>query len=351
MSTLVSSKTFPACTFHVCGAPLRISFTEAPLRRCTETVLRHKGIVPADRPSPPAESDARMVVERSARPPHVPAQSESLGRYDESSIDIVRCSDSLFFLGPGIWAHVNVERRTSQVVVAPSVEIREPRGPTRAFTHVIGFVLVGLLQARSWYPLHAAVLARNGRGLVLLAESDAGKSTTAFQLVRNGWSYVSDDNVLLRRSPLGIEAVSLRPEFCLDADAAIHFPELRTHPWPRMVGDEVKWRVDPQRLYPGRFVSSCLPRALVLPSIVDVPASSVTPAPATDLLPPLLQQSGFSLSIGSERSAQHFRLLGQFLRQCTTYRLCSGRDGLDDGRALDRLLRPLIAPVPASSAD
>jgi hypothetical protein len=203
-------------------------------------------------------------------------------------------------------------------------------------------VLVGLTQAAGWVSLHAAVLVRNGRGVMLLAESDAGKSTTAFQLVRQGWQFVSDDSVLLRETNRGIEARSMRPHFCLDAGSERHFPELSGQDWPEMVRDEVKWRVDVERLYPGRFLPSCQPRAVVMPAISDAAESRLTPVSPQTLIPALLQQSGFRLTAGSKRADRHFQLIGALLRQCATYRFCGGRDVLEDGCRVHQLFDRLV---------
>jgi hypothetical protein len=45
--------------------------------------------------------------------------------------------------------------------------------------------------------LHAALLSRNGRGVLLAGPKEAGKSTLACALWRAGWSLHSDDNALI----------------------------------------------------------------------------------------------------------------------------------------------------------
>ena len=56
--------------------------------------------------------------------------------------------------------------------------------------------------------------------IVFAGRSNAGKSTATYQLVRQGWSFVSDDALLLRATGAEVTAFVLRRPFGLDADAA-----------------------------------------------------------------------------------------------------------------------------------
>jgi hypothetical protein len=351
------------------GIPLAVEYAGAdrhcgPLSRCVDTVLRQKALVPFVEPcavvpgAPEGSNESvqptvlRLQIETVARAPGPPVAAEPLDTCPTTGLHLTQHGHQLYVSGRGARASVDVSTGSAGLTIDRSFEIEEARGPTLPLTYLIAYSLVGLVQSQSWYPLHGAALSRAGRGLVLLAQSDAGKSTAAFQLVRHGWSYVSDDNVLLRQSSSArakdtgrhgvehlVEAVSLRYHFCLDAEAGLYFSELRGHDWPKMVRDEVKWRVDVDQLYPGQRATSCIPRVLVLPTIIDSPQSRLEPVPPAQLLPTLLQQTGFGLAAHLGGGQAQFDRIGQLLRQCNVYRLYAGRDVLHDGEAFERLMR------------
>jgi hypothetical protein len=57
-----------------------------------------------------------------------------------------------------------------------------------------------LLGQRYLAPVHAALVTRNGRGIMLCGDSCAGKSTLAYACARAQWTYITDEAVYLVRS-------------------------------------------------------------------------------------------------------------------------------------------------------
>jgi hypothetical protein len=84
-----------------------------------------------------------------------------------------------------------------------------------------------LIEQQSGASLHCGLVVRNGRGIALMGDSFAGKSTLSYACARAGWTFVSDDGVLLVRDRSDRYAVGDPYAFRLREDASRLFPELR----------------------------------------------------------------------------------------------------------------------------
>jgi hypothetical protein len=94
------------------------------------------------------------------------------------------------------------------------------------------FLLRILIQAPLWQThltwVHAACVARNGRGLLLCGASGAGKSCLAYACARRGWTFVTDEVSSLVR-PSKERMVLGNPRY-------MHFRETATAVLPELTG-------------------------------------------------------------------------------------------------------------------
>ncbi|MCW5977801.1 MAG: hypothetical protein KIT09_06970 [Bryobacteraceae bacterium] len=91
------------------------------------------------------------------------------------------------------------------------------------YTDPIGYTLV---MHRHLAPVHAACVARNGRGLLLCGQSGAGKSSLSFACARRGWTFIADDFSHLVRERNDRRVLGNSFELRFRASATTLFPEL-----------------------------------------------------------------------------------------------------------------------------
>jgi hypothetical protein len=84
-----------------------------------------------------------------------------------------------------------------------------------------------LIEQQSAASLHCGLVVRNGRGVALMGDSFAGKSTLSYACARSGWTFVSDDGTFLVRNRSDRYAVGDPHAIRLRETARPLFPELQ----------------------------------------------------------------------------------------------------------------------------
>jgi hypothetical protein len=112
-----------------------------------------------------------------------------------------------------------------------------------------------LIEQQSCASLHCGLVVRNGSGVALMGDSFAGKSTLSYACTRAGWTYVSDDGVLLVRDRSDRYSVGDPYAIRLREDTGRLFPELQDRiPCKRpngKIGIEIFTRELPIQTTPG----------------------------------------------------------------------------------------------------
>ncbi len=214
-----------------------------------------------------------------------------------------------------------------------------PPGSERlpAFTFGLVLALSLLLREKGWFGLHAAGLVWRGNGLLLVGRSDSGKSTLTYSLVRRGWSYLTDDAVLVHQSGSDVVAVSFREDFGLDPESARYFPEVAACP-DRQPTDPAKLRVRMDWLHPGRFQPQCRPMLLIFPELADIPESRLVPLRRSEAFGRLLQASLMLGWMDDPAERCLLDVMGRLVRQAPAYLLEAGPDLLKRPRRMEQLL-------------
>jgi hypothetical protein len=84
-----------------------------------------------------------------------------------------------------------------------------------------------LLDTQYLVALHAACVGIHGRGMLLVGDSGAGKSSLAYACIRRGWTYVSDDAVSIVLRKTGRTVIGNPQTLRFRPSASSLFPEIK----------------------------------------------------------------------------------------------------------------------------
>jgi hypothetical protein len=186
-----------------------------------------------------------------------------------------RALDHLYFAmyGPGDSMLVDQQRRRA-VGLFSSSTARD----LSYWKRVILPVLLGIASASIGVtPLHCACLVKNGHGLLIGGESEAGKSTLALSLSLNGFAYLSDDWTYFSQSGNEVCAWGLPTPVKLLPDAVKYFPQLAALEPAISQNGELAFEVDPVETFGVSRSLSCEPRWLVFVERTQEPCAVFKP--------------------------------------------------------------------------
>ncbi len=120
-----------------------------------------------------------------------------------------------------------------------------------------------LLRKFSSSLVHAALVERNGSGILIMGAKGAGKSTFSTVCLQNGFRYYSDEHPLLEIKGDKIKGKSFFSHIGLPAVSRRNFKELNTHmSWSTK---RRKYYLDPQAVQPGSLGNVCEIKKIIFP--------------------------------------------------------------------------------------
>lgn len=223
----------------------------------------------------------------------------------------------------------------------PDVElwVREPYEPTSPHVvQLLSHALSPALRRCRVFELHSAgVVPIDGQKAVMIAgPSGSGKSTLTSLLARSGWSYLSDDILLLSERNRGLEAQAFRRFFALTANT-VQVANLEL----KATGNVFKERVLPEDHFGANQIQSAVPGSILFSSISGEGQSRFSPLSATEAMTRLLRLCPWA-SYDKATSIDHLRLLGQLANSVASFELQAGRDLVTDPLMAGRLVSNLI---------
>jgi hypothetical protein len=336
MSAQLKGETVTAQYYTVASRTIAFEATEEWLSRSVESFLGGFYLQPAPRPAPgAADCTVRFAT---GSPPPVPVgfaafeTEQGVGYTDGETYHLV-VNDS----------RVEVSPPAARRLTIWMGDTREARHPV-AQVNVLSYVMHFALRRCDLYDLHAAgaVEPLSGAGALFVGNSNSGKSSLTLRLARGGWSYLSDDMLLLHGLADGVHARGLRRQFSVSEEtlAGCALPRLAEALGSRVNSDPAKRRLEPSVVFPRGFAESCRADFIFFPFVSGDDTTRVSPLGKADAMVRLLQLYPWA---GFDAAARtYLGFLERLLRQARCFVLSCGRDLLVDPDCAPRLLGAFI---------
>ncbi len=269
-------------TYHLHTIPIHFQIEDAlTARRLASQWTQFRARTATD--APPIHISL-TTTDTAPPPPDTPAVSVG------PDVSYYRQGDDLTVLFPG-WGRFDVQLNGN--------DIRGRLGRAAVTTYgvledMILCALAPLLRRRGFYAIHAFAAAVEGRALLILGDTGAGKTTTGVSLLLQGAQLVANDTPLLHPEIDGRPQLYAYPGL-LSAypDSIIRFPAL-THlleDGQRLAHSE-KISFAAETIRPDIWTDQARPAALVFPVIQPgLPHSRLEPMRSFDALQQLISQS------------------------------------------------------------
>ncbi|MBI5869896.1 MAG: hypothetical protein HZB44_02900 [Actinobacteria bacterium] len=206
-----------------------------------------------------------------------------------------------------------------------------------SMAHVMFFPMwAQLLKHRGIFPIHAAGLRRNGKGILFPGKSGCGKSTMTLHLMRHGYKLLGDDTVFVRRTEKGAEMLFFPEEVDVCSETVDLFPNLALA--RNLTEDrwQPKARVNLNEVDSNAVVESSSTDLLVFPVIAEDGKTRFERVGPTEALAELILYA--FLFLDPQTSKDNFALLASLVQTTKCFRLHMGLDGSELARVVDEIV-------------
>ena len=312
--------------YRIAGQPIVVDAEDSWAAQVVERLFSGWYLVPdADITSGP--SAAAMVIRSTVTPPEIPRQwpqFEIAGEgtcFTDGQTSYIDIGGSIVAIGkPG---HSAVEVWTNG-----ELEIQSP-----ALTRVITYALSTALRHRGLFELHsgAVVEPQSGRGVLIIGPSGSGKSTLTIQLATAGWSFLTDDVLVLGSQNEEVTAWPIRRCFAITAGtfAASDFLRSRISLDYRGNRYDDKKQFAPHDVFNSGFMEQCVPERLFFTQLSGGERSKVVQLSAGETMARLIRMSPWSC-YDRTTAKDHLAILAALANQSVGFSLNAGRDLLNN---------------------
>lgn len=209
-----------------------------------------------------------------------------------------------------------------------------------SFAHTTFFIAVMVaLRSHGLFHLHAALVRWQSRGVMVVGEGGAGKTTSTLALMQAGADWLGDDAVLLCRRRGAPIALRIPKPFHVGEATIAAFPRIGPGLGPAYQENNDKRAFDPAAVFDGRALeSAAAPSVVLFPEITGAPSTTLTPLTGAETMGMLAVSSAMMMIDGLARVAEQLSILRDLVDDATGYRLALGTDVLEDPSVIGALL-------------
>lgn len=208
------------------------------------------------------------------------------------------------------------------------------------FYSMLGMTFSEILKYRGLYFLHGACVRGNGKAYLFSGRSRAGKTTAAFNLVRRGFQFVSDDSLFLFERDGEMVVSPYYTHFHVDANVVSRCPEIcRARKLKDRDRGAARVQVNMSEFYGNSFVSSLRPDFVIFPQIVSDGPSFFSAVNQMNVYQRLLKQT--ILAVDNQVARKQLKGLERLARQTRGFDLFTGPDIYGDPGILPVLLEDM----------
>jgi hypothetical protein len=303
--------------YSVAGRFLFIESNDSELRKLIVELFAGWQLTPVpDRHRPP---DIRINFSSGGTPQEI---RRDLNHFEVAEGGKCYTDGADFYLVIGK-AVIHLQNGSPVIVDVSFCELPAVRDPMLA--RATSFAVCAGLRRFGLFDLHSAgvVDPHDGKGVLIIGPSGSGKSTLAVQLATAGWSYLSDDELLLSLVDGAVEARGFRSFFAMSTGKE---------------NGPFKQCFEPDKVFGVRRTSQALPRLVVFTSLNNESESRLSKLTQTETMMRLIRACPWATYDTSVASA-NLEVLSALARQATGFDLAAGRDLLVPGFASDLLSR------------
>lgn len=204
-------------------------------------------------------------------------------------------------------------------------------------SHVVFFPMwAQLLKTRGIFPVHAAGLERQGKGILFPGKSGCGKSTLSRYLLSHGYRLLGDDTVFVGRDGGGARMLFFPEEVDVCSETVDLYPQLALARNRARDRWQPRARVNLSEVGPGSVVESSFADVLAFPVIAPDGKTSYERVGRTEALAELILYA--FLFMDPQTTKENFALLAALVQTAKCYRLHMGNDGAELAGAVDDLI-------------